>query len=118
LILARVASRPYFRYHAAWTTTFSIATTIMSLLLPEINDGHDRRSSHRGRSAAGLWQQRLQRRGTIRRSAPLMAGRPAEHARWCGFPEKPRIRVDAAWRRKYDFLAAQLGFMVIADVGQ
>jgi low affinity Fe/Cu permease len=33
LILAWVASRPYFRYHEAWTTTFSIATTIMSFLL-------------------------------------------------------------------------------------
>src|SRR5436305_5803948 len=33
LILAWVASRPYFRYHEAWTTTFSIATAIVSFLL-------------------------------------------------------------------------------------
>lgn len=33
LILAWVASRPFFRYHESWTMTFTVATTSMTILL-------------------------------------------------------------------------------------
>ena len=33
LILAWAAARPFFRYHESWTTTFTVATTSVTILL-------------------------------------------------------------------------------------